>query len=437
MPQRRRPAQRVAELILASGVALTMLASTGATAFAGSTPTPPSPPSAAQVSAAKAAVVSAAAQVAALDGQLALARQRVARLEDTSALAGMASNGARILLQQRTTESATARTQAEAAQRRSAAADLALSQYAAGVFEGGGSGSTLLDIFAGSGPQDVLDRAAGLEAAGAEQARIMRDAGSSRLLSTSLQQAADEADARQSAAAAHALAAASAARADAGDAAAAAARLATQQRLTVTQLAALQKTSVTLEAQRQSALAAQELARQQEAARQAAAVAAAAAAQQAADRAAAQQAAAAAAADAARTAAQAANASAQRAAADQAARQAAYEAGQVTVRQPAPSAPSAPSPVQPTPPPSGAGIDLSNAAMWDRIAQCESSGNWQINTGNGYYGGLQFDIRTWLGAGGADFAYRADLASREQQITIANRVYAQRGLQPWSCGYAA
>ena len=434
MPQRRRPAQRVAELILASGVVLTMLASTGATAFAGSTPTPPSPPSAAQVSAAKAAVVSAGAQVAALDGQLALARQRVARLEDTSALAGMASNGARILLQQRTTESATARTQAEAAQGRSAAADLALSQYAAGVFEGGGSGSTLLDIFAGSGPQDVLDRAAGLEAAGAEQARIMRDAGSSRLLSTSLQQAADEADARQSAAAAHALAAASAARTDAGDAAAAAARLATQQRLTVTQLAALQKTSVTLEAQRQSALAAQELAREQEAARQAAAVAAAAAAQQAADRAAAQQAAAAAAADAARTAAQAANASAQRAAADQAARQAAYQAGQVTVRQPAPSAPS---PVQPTPPPSGAGIDLSNAAMWDRIAQCESSGNWQINTGNGYYGGLQFDIRTWLGAGGADFAYRADLASREQQITIANRVYAQRGLQPWSCGYAA
>ena len=86
---------------------------------------------------------------------------------------------------------------------------------------------------------------------------------------------------------------------------------------------------------------------------------------------------------------------------------------------------------------SGAGINLSNAAMWDRIAQCESTGNWSINTGNGYYGGLQFDIRTWLGAGGGDFAPRADLASRAEQITVANRVYASRGLQPWGCAHAA
>ena len=86
---------------------------------------------------------------------------------------------------------------------------------------------------------------------------------------------------------------------------------------------------------------------------------------------------------------------------------------------------------------SGAGINLSNAAMWDRIAECESSGNWSINTGNGYYGGLQFDIQTWLGAGGGDFASRADLASRAEQITVANRVYADRGLQPWGCAHAA
>ncbi|HEX2858160.1 MAG TPA: ubiquitin-like domain-containing protein [Propionibacteriaceae bacterium] len=86
---------------------------------------------------------------------------------------------------------------------------------------------------------------------------------------------------------------------------------------------------------------------------------------------------------------------------------------------------------------SGGAINLANAAMWDRIAQCESSGNWSINTGNGYYGGLQFDIRTWLGAGGGQFAPRADLASRAEQITIANRVYASRGLSPWSCAYAA
>ncbi|OFI37805.1 transglycosylase [Arthrobacter sp. SW1] len=78
-----------------------------------------------------------------------------------------------------------------------------------------------------------------------------------------------------------------------------------------------------------------------------------------------------------------------------------------------------------------------NEAMWDRIAQCESGGNWSINTGNGYYGGLQFDIQTWLGSGGGAYAPNASLASKAQQIDIANRVYAQRGLQPWGCGWAA
>ncbi len=82
---------------------------------------------------------------------------------------------------------------------------------------------------------------------------------------------------------------------------------------------------------------------------------------------------------------------------------------------------------------SGAGINLANEAMWDRIAQCESSGNWSINTGNGYYGGLQFAYSSWLSWGGADFAPRADLATREQQITVANRYYAVAGLAPWGC----
>ena len=92
---------------------------------------------------------------------------------------------------------------------------------------------------------------------------------------------------------------------------------------------------------------------------------------------------------------------------------------------------------EPTSSSSSSGLDTSRAAMWDRIAQCESTGNWSINSGNGYYGGLQFDIQTWLGAGGGDFAQRADLATREEQITVANRVYADRGLQPWGCAHAA
>jgi uncharacterized protein YabE (DUF348 family) len=78
-----------------------------------------------------------------------------------------------------------------------------------------------------------------------------------------------------------------------------------------------------------------------------------------------------------------------------------------------------------------------NSAMWDRIAQCESGGNWSINTGNGYYGGLQFDSGTWLANGGGQYASRADLATRLEQIAVANTVYASRGLSPWGCASAA
>jgi hypothetical protein len=73
---------------------------------------------------------------------------------------------------------------------------------------------------------------------------------------------------------------------------------------------------------------------------------------------------------------------------------------------------------------------------WDGIAQCESTQNWSINTGNGYYGGLQFDYGTWLGAGGGQYAQRADLATKYEQIAIAERVYASHGMSPWACGYA-
>lgn len=88
-------------------------------------------------------------------------------------------------------------------------------------------------------------------------------------------------------------------------------------------------------------------------------------------------------------------------------------------------------------PSSGAGLDLSRAAMWDRIAQCESTGRWNINTGNGYYGGLQFNLGTWRSVNGTDFAAYPHQASREEQITVANRLYELRGLQPWGCRHAA
>lgn len=59
---------------------------------------------------------------------------------------------------------------------------------------------------------------------------------------------------------------------------------------------------------------------------------------------------------------------------------------------------------------------------WDAVARCESGGNWHDNTGNGYYGGLQFTYGTWLDNGGGRYARRADLATREEQITVANEV---------------
>jgi hypothetical protein len=77
----------------------------------------------------------------------------------------------------------------------------------------------------------------------------------------------------------------------------------------------------------------------------------------------------------------------------------------------------------------------SNGLDWDAVANCESGGNWHINTGNGFYGGLQFDYGTWLSNGGGAYAKRADLATRAEQIAIATKVYDARGSSPWPvCG---
>lgn len=77
-------------------------------------------------------------------------------------------------------------------------------------------------------------------------------------------------------------------------------------------------------------------------------------------------------------------------------------------------------------------------AQWDRLAECESGGNWRINTGNGFYGGLQFTQGTWVGHGGKKFAPRADLATREQQILVASHVAQTQGWGAWpSCSRKA
>jgi uncharacterized protein YabE (DUF348 family) len=70
---------------------------------------------------------------------------------------------------------------------------------------------------------------------------------------------------------------------------------------------------------------------------------------------------------------------------------------------------------------------VSGAAKWDAIAQCEAGGNWAINTGNGYYGGLQFDKQTWNAYGGSQYAALPHQASREQQIAVGQKVVDDRG----------
>ncbi|MFF3156108.1 transglycosylase family protein [Streptomyces sp. NPDC057910] len=77
-----------------------------------------------------------------------------------------------------------------------------------------------------------------------------------------------------------------------------------------------------------------------------------------------------------------------------------------------------------------------SVSTWDAVAQCESGGNWSINTGNGYYGGLQFSNSSWAAAGGTQYAARADLATKGQQIAAAEKLLAIQGPGAWSCAGA-
>jgi hypothetical protein len=69
---------------------------------------------------------------------------------------------------------------------------------------------------------------------------------------------------------------------------------------------------------------------------------------------------------------------------------------------------------------------------WDSLAACESGGNWSINTGNGFQGGLQFSPGTWAAYGGTEYGPTADQATREQQISVAEQVLAAQGWGPWA-----
>jgi len=77
---------------------------------------------------------------------------------------------------------------------------------------------------------------------------------------------------------------------------------------------------------------------------------------------------------------------------------------------------------------SSGGSSTPSGSVWDKLAQCESGGNWSINTGNGYYGGLQFTLSTWRAYGGEGYPHKA---SREEQIRIAKKLQADAGWGAW------
>jgi hypothetical protein len=76
-------------------------------------------------------------------------------------------------------------------------------------------------------------------------------------------------------------------------------------------------------------------------------------------------------------------------------------------------------------------VTYAGSSVWDDLARCESGGDWAINTGNGYYGGLQFSHATWHGYGGGEFAEYPHEATRDEQIVVAERLRAARGYAPW------
>ena len=114
---------------------------------------------------------------------------------------------------------------------------------------------------------------------------------------------------------------------------------------------------------------------------------------------------------------------------------------------PAPATPAVPAvpadPADPAGPASAPAVAPAQAASpgpaggvnWSAIAACESGGNWSTNTGNGFYGGLQFTEQTWLGYGGGRYASSASLATEAQQIAVAQKVLAGQGIGAWPvCG---
>jgi peptidoglycan DL-endopeptidase CwlO len=334
----RDPARRPVRLALA--LALSGALAAGAATAAAADPGPGGVfPSQQQVDRARAAAASTAGRVAALDARFAASQARLAQVQTEAAAASEAYNGARVALQKRVAEADAARARAASAQRGADAASLQVRQYAAAVYQQGGSLGDLEAFLSSKGPQELLDRAASLEAVGAARNRTLQRASATSVVADTMRRQAAVAEAQQLAAAQRAETARRVAQAQASSVAAATAQIQREQQAVATELASLRNTSVALERQRQDGLRAAAQAR----------AAAAAAAEQA--RLAAARAQAARSAAARRAAARARAEAARQAAAAAEAERAAREAANRPTPKPKPT----PEPPPPPPPPSSNG----------------------------------------------------------------------------------
>ncbi len=214
-------------------------------------------PSAGQVKAAQAAAGDKAAQIAVVEGQLKVSNARLVEVQTAAEVAAERYNGARELLQERTDAATAAGERAAAAQKIADIASDKLGQFAATTYREGGNLGQLEAFLSSKGPQDVLDRAAGIQLISDIRNQIMQDADASSVVAGVLRRLAAEAQAQQLAAAQAAESARAAAQAQVDLAAAETANIAKQQGAMIAQLATLRNTSVTLERQRQAGLKAE------------------------------------------------------------------------------------------------------------------------------------------------------------------------------------
>jgi cell wall-associated NlpC family hydrolase len=227
-------------------------------------------PSAGQVSQAKAAVGDKAAQVAVVEAQLMASNARLVEVQTAADMANEKYNLARILLKQRTDAARSARERAAAAQKTADIAADKLGQFAATAYMQGGNLGQLEAFLSSKGPQDLLDRAAGVQLITDIRGQIMQDADASSVVAGVLRRQAARAQAQQLAAAQEAESARAAAQTQVEAATAEAANIHAKQSAMIAQLATLRNTSVALERQRQDGLKAEAEARAAAAARAAA-----------------------------------------------------------------------------------------------------------------------------------------------------------------------